>query len=300
MRHIALLLALLLPEAPSIGAAPAVQVEWSRELWAGHGAASGGVAVSDDGSVFVVGTSRVGPGDTDLTLWRLDAHGKVQWRRRLGGPRPDPGTAVAIAPDGDVIVAGDSMSLLVHGEKRHGNPDLLTARYSADGSLKWVRRQGRCGPTYASSVSTNGRVVVVTGSHQGSDTPCRARPNSAWYAPVSAVVVAYSPTGGKLWTRALQPDGGGDAVAAAAVVDTNGDVYVTGRSMSWYGRITARLFAARLSPEGVPVWTRTFLRHRRGAGPGRHTGGRWCSHCRQRRPRNARFLAPRHAGDRHA
>ncbi len=86
----------------------------------------------------------------DIYLARFHPDGSLAWARRAGGEGDNTGHAVAVAPDGGVLVTGEFRQSALFGE---GDPaettlvatsasDVFLAKYAADGSLEWVRKAG--------------------------------------------------------------------------------------------------------------------------------------------------------------
>ncbi|NJE60196.1 hypothetical protein [Thermococcus sp. 21S7] len=86
------------------------------------------VKLLDDGSVIAVGyTNSYGydAGDYDVFVMKLSPNGKVEWAKTYGGSGDDRASAVAIAPNGDIIVTGTGL-----------------LRLGPDGELKWAVELG--------------------------------------------------------------------------------------------------------------------------------------------------------------
>ncbi|GAB6135205.1 CGP-CTERM sorting domain-containing protein [Thermococcus prieurii] len=84
------------------------------------------VAITENGDIIVAGkTDSFGAGEGDVWVLRLDANGNVIWQKtyggKYGGKYDDWAKAVAIAPNGDIIVAGTRL-----------------LRLSPRGELKWA------------------------------------------------------------------------------------------------------------------------------------------------------------------
>ena len=65
------------------------------------------VAIAPNGDIIVAGrTESFGAGKDDFWVLRLDENGNVKWQKTYGGSYDDRAFAVAIAPNGDIIVTG--------------------------------------------------------------------------------------------------------------------------------------------------------------------------------------------------
>jgi uncharacterized delta-60 repeat protein len=94
---------------------PAGVLRWQRQYAAGDSVdARGGVAVGADGSIAVAGaiTARAGGGSVDMEalIVKFAPDGSLEWDRGWGGRSGDTGEGVAIAPDGTVLLAGNTNS----------------------------------------------------------------------------------------------------------------------------------------------------------------------------------------------
>ncbi len=97
---------------------------WATRMGGGDWAAVGDLEVTADGSVYALGSTRsadfpttpdavqrrFGGPERDGILIRLDAKGKVMYSTYLGGSSNDEPTAMAVAGDGTVYVAGVTRS----------------------------------------------------------------------------------------------------------------------------------------------------------------------------------------------
>ena len=107
----------------------------STERFAATSAQS--VVTAADGSSFVVGTTSGDldanrlDGSQDLFLTKLDSEGEIVWQRALGATGSASGAAVALGPDGQVVVAGT-----VNGsfDGANADGDMLVTRFDAGGA----------------------------------------------------------------------------------------------------------------------------------------------------------------------
>jgi hypothetical protein len=105
-------------------------VAWARTY---AGPVAGGtdearaVAVSPAGNAYVAGVSDGAGTGTDVAVAAWDASGNPLWNARYDGAasNDDEGNAIALAPGGDVLVAGAS------------DGDMLLVRYDAAGNFLW-------------------------------------------------------------------------------------------------------------------------------------------------------------------
>lgn len=106
---------------------------WSRTLGGPDVDQGEAVLVLEDGLVVAGSTASEGEGQLDAWLVRTDLEGEVLWTLTWGEDQADRARAVALAPDGDLVVAGSWGS---------SNRELMLARVSPQGSLRWVSQVG--------------------------------------------------------------------------------------------------------------------------------------------------------------
>ena len=186
------------------------------------------VATSVSGNVFVTGSSYGSSTNEDYLTIAYSVAGLPLWTNRYIGPHwTDVATALALDPEGNVIVTGYS--------EDGDSTDYMTIKYSGDGVPLWTNRYSRfsSGSHYARAIAvdTNGN-VVVTGSSDGA------------YATIK-----YSSTGIPLWTNRHQ------GLATAVAMDNEGKVVVTGFSGATG---TWRFTTIQYSAAGAPLWTNHY------------------------------------------
>jgi len=94
---------------PKVGASTS---EWFAKTYGGSGNdVINDVKVLSDESIIAVGyTNSTGAGGGDVLVMKLSPSGEVEWAKTYGGSGDDVANALAIAPNGDVIVAGYTWS----------------------------------------------------------------------------------------------------------------------------------------------------------------------------------------------
>jgi uncharacterized delta-60 repeat protein len=202
-------------------------------LWTNYyGGTSGGnpraVAVDANGNVFVTGTSAGVDTADDYATVAYTGTGVPLWTNRYATIRPDVAQALAVGPNGNVVVTGYSMA-------SNYTPDYVTVAYSGAGVPLWTNMYN--GPTggddYPKAVAIDGADnAIITGTS----------------APDSATI-KYSSSGTPLWTNRFQ------GLATALAVDNTGKVIVTGsvNNGSSYDYATVAY-----SGEGLPLWTNIY------------------------------------------
>ncbi len=245
--------------APSVDTSrgAVVSPSWLR-LLGGIGADSANSAATGyDFNVYVTGTTSSASfdglatqGGSDLFLVKYNGRGERLWSRLLGGPGNEAGHGVATASDGSVYVVGSTTTTSLEGQTNVGANDIMVAKYSGNGRLRWVRLLGGPQDDYGYDVAAWGNAVYVTGSEPAYLTGD---------ADPDIVLVKYRARGGFEWIRTQGGDGW-DA-GYGVMVGGNGSIYVTGHTYSpeFEGKVTDGLddiVLTRYRPNGTPAWTR--------------------------------------------
>ena len=172
----------------------------------------------------------------------------LDWTRQYNGLGAFPSDQVRdllTDPEGNVYLTGSS-------EDANGRQIAATLKYGPDGGLIWQDRYA--GPSFggpeigrAMALSASGDLFVA--GERGVD--------GANFPGPDIFVARYSPSGARLWVVAYDGPGHDFDTVGDIVVDTNGNVYVTGTSEG----TTATgndIVTLRVSPEGVINWAARF------------------------------------------
>ena len=172
------------------------------------------VAVDSSGNVYVTGYSEGTGTNYDYATIKYYPNGDTAWVRRYDGPLNNVDEAMDIAID-------DSNNVYVTGYSVGSGTgyDYATIKYEPNGDTAWARRYNGPGNSvdaaHAIIVDDSGN-VYVTGESFGSGTD------------YDYATIKYKPDGDTAWVRRYNgPDNVGD-VASAIVLDSSGNVYVTG------------------------------------------------------------------------
>lgn len=120
---------------------------------------------SDGGYIAGGGQWSFGAGEKDWMILKLNADGSLQWRKIIGGPDIDNIQSILQTEDGGYMVAGYTLSF------GQGEYDMLVAKLSADGAVKWSKTYGGPKIEYAKSIKSTpdgGYVVAGTTGSFGS------------------------------------------------------------------------------------------------------------------------------------
>jgi uncharacterized delta-60 repeat protein len=170
----------------------------------GAGAKANGVVLQPDGKFIVAGTasdSATRPVATDVAIARYNSDGSLDSAFGTGGetaiPFPDSateqGNAVAVLPDGKIIVAGTAFKTFATP------PDFALVRYNSDGSLDGIKTNDIAGGTDEAlglAIQSDGKVVVAGRSFRSNFDLTLARYSiEAGPTPVGDTTPPTAPTG---------------------------------------------------------------------------------------------------------
>jgi hypothetical protein len=224
---------------------------YSTLLSGGGDEAGWAIATDRDGNVYVTGDTnsdrfplskkslqRTYGGSTDVFVSKLSADGsKLLYSTYLGGSGAEVGYGIALDPEGNIYVTGDSSSTDFPVVKPlqptlKGAPDIFVAKLSTDGSALLYSTyiggsNGDRGNGIAVDSSGN---ACVTGYTHSKDFPT-ANPIQAAFGGgnAGAFVLKLNPTGSAL-LYSTYLGGGNDRpdIGTAIAVDSAGNAYVTG------------------------------------------------------------------------
>jgi len=176
------------------------------------------IAVDGSGNVYVTGRSQGSTTSYDYATIKYDANGVQQWVKRYDNVNLiDEAAAIALDSLGNVYVTGRSQGSAT-------GFDYVTIKYalnSPNGNPEWVQRYDSTSlidEATAIALDSLGN-VYVTGKSQGSNTG------------FDYLTIKYDSAGNLVWrARYNNKDVNGADEAAAIALDSEGNVYVTGRS----------------------------------------------------------------------
>lgn len=101
-------------------------------------------------------------GDKDIFIARVSANGELLWTDQVGSSGEDKGLALALAPDGSVVVGGLAGGPFP-GQQGLGSGDAFTARYTADGVRTWLAQFGsdKNDQLNALAIGADGNIIAV-------------------------------------------------------------------------------------------------------------------------------------------
>jgi uncharacterized delta-60 repeat protein len=195
-------------------------------------------AIQPDGKIVVAGRSNAG-GNFDFLVARFNPDGSLDPSFGAGGRvttdfsggSVDRAFALALGPDGKIVVAGDS------------DANFAVARYNPDGSLdaafgaggKVITTFGGADQASSLGIQADGKIVVAGHTDNGTSTDFAV----ARYNPDGSLDAAFG-SGGRVTTNFT---GSSDDVASAAAIQFDGKIVVAGNAEENFA-------VARYNPDG--------------------------------------------------
>ncbi len=164
---------------------------------------------------------QVGFGNIDAYIRKYDPEGGERWTRQFGTRGSDSTLAVTVSADGSVFLAG-STSAELPGQSYAGDADAFVGKYDSDGNELWTRQFGTEDLEEVSDLVLDGMGILFLVGFVGDALPGE----NFLGGRNDAYVRAYNLDGDELWTHQFGTPG--RDLAAGAVVDSSGNLYVAG------------------------------------------------------------------------
>jgi|GEM_PF-2133856 len=195
-----------------------------------------GVSADGLGNAYVTGRTSgslggLNAGGEDAFVAKFDAAGTRQWIKQMGTWGDDYARGIAADGLGNVFITGETNGSL--GGPNAGGKDLFVAKYTAAGSLAWVRQMGADGADGGLGITADGQGnAYVTGCISGS----LGSPNMGGGGG-DVFAGKFDSDGNLLWIMQWGSDKWdcGNAIS----LDHSGGVYVTGWTQGSMGRPSA-------------------------------------------------------------
>lgn len=259
---------------------------WAKSFGNAKSQFGNSIAVDADGNVVITGRmegsidfgggTRSGGGGDDLFIAKFANDGKQIWSRALGDNSSQIGYGVAVAPNGDVVVAGEIFGTMDFtggiSLTSAGKADVFAARLAgSDGTTKWAHNYGdSSNDQIATSVAVGSNdSIVITGSMVGK---CDfGAGDLETVTDRSNVFVAKLHSNGSLdWSQDYGNDDDNQAGYGVAV-DPAQNILVVGylkgtltfgltvlTDVASNGSPNTDMFVAKIAADGSPVWARRF------------------------------------------
>jgi hypothetical protein len=224
-----------------------------------------GVAEASGGDIVVVGRtdgalSGAASGNGDAFVARFTRSGTLRWVRQLGTAATDSATAVAVAPNGDVVVAGNtggSLSPIAAEANVNDQDDVFIARFNRYGRLLWLHQFGTEEFDNVNALVLNASSdIYLGGTTIGSISTVAGEGN---IEGLDGFVARYTARGTVVWRRQFGTEST-DVVNAISRNPWGGiDIAgLTGGNLAEPNSGGNDAFVGHVSPSGQLEWVRQF------------------------------------------
>ena len=185
-------------------------------------------------------------GDGDMFLVSYSPAGAFRWVKRMGGVGFDPGTGLAVDSSDSVVVTGSFKGTVdfagdgIGGAgdlTALGNNDLFVAKYTASGTLSWVRKFGgtaQDGDWEGAVTTDSSNNIYMTGPYMGTgdfgSDGIGGTGDITSLGSIDAALAKLSSTGSLIWVRGI--GGTGNEYPHDLAVDSSGNVVLSASSDS--------------------------------------------------------------------
>lgn len=224
---------------------PAGNLLWRKEFEIALEGAIG-LTVDRNGNAYLTGrtSSVVDPGDNYMA--KFSPTGTREWLKYFSFRGSTLATDIAVDSRGNLLVTGNTSDS--PGGPNKGGVDSWIARFSSQGTLRWIKQFGTAQDDYAESIAVDsvGNILAM------GDVRSSVLPEKVW-------VVKYKSDGTFLWRQQL--DSSALDYPSNVTVDAKNNVFLgglTGGSLGGPIRGNVDAWAAKYSPAGKLVWKKQF------------------------------------------
>ncbi|MBA7612149.1 hypothetical protein ES703_19384 [subsurface metagenome] len=186
------------------------------------------ISLDNSGNIYITGeTSSFGEGDEDAFIVKYDSSGAQQWNTTWGGTSLDIGKGIAVDTSGNVYITGETSSFDV------GSGDVFIAKYNSSGGQQWNTTWGGVSADqgFGIALDSSGNICITGRSNN------------------DAFIAKFDNSGAQQWNSTW-----GGNVGSDIVVDTSGNIYITG-SFGGYG---GDAFITKYNSSGAQQWNTTW------------------------------------------
>jgi len=216
-------------------------LQWTKTIGGEKNDGGRSLIQTSDGGYAIAGyTTSFGAGDCDVYVLKLDANGKLQWTKTIGGPGYEIGYSLIQTSDGGYAIAGATKSFGAGGE------DVYVVKLDAKGNLQWTKTIG--GPK-----DDWGRSLIQTsdGGYAIADYT-----NSFGAGMLDVYVVKLDASGNLQWTKTI---GGPEIEEGRSLIQTSDGGYaIAGKTSSSFGAGGYDVYVVKLDANGNLQWTKTI------------------------------------------
>ena len=173
------------------------------------------IQTSDGGYAITGFTFSFGAGGHDIYVVKLDANGKLQWTRTIGGPERDAGFSLIQTSDGGYAITGFTESFGA------GGADVYVVKLDAKGNLQWTKTIGGPKDDWGRSlIQTSDGGYAITGFTK-----------SFGAGSGDVYLVKLDANGNLQWTKTI--GGPGDEAGPSLIQTSDGGYTIAGATNSF-------------------------------------------------------------------
>jgi len=197
------------------------------------------IQTSDGGYAIAGATNSFGAGNGDVYVVKLDANGKLQWTKTIGGPGDEIGFSLIQTSDGGYAIAGSTFSFGA------GDEDVYVVKLDANGNLQWTKTIGGPKREWGSSLiqTADGGYAIA-----GTTTSFGAGGEDVY-------VVKLDASGNLQWTKTI---GGKKEDAGISLIQTSDGGYAIAGYTKSFGAGGEDVYVVKLDADGKLQWTKTI------------------------------------------
>jgi len=237
---------------------PLLKNEWVRLFGSSKYDAITALCVANDGSLYAAGFSEgdldgsKSNGDADAFLVKYNSDGSKAWSRLLGTSSSDEATALAIANDGSIYLAGSTRGNL-GGQINNGDGDAFLIKYNGDGTTAWLQLIGTPAEDTATSLAVAYDGSIYLAGSTGGDLNGKTKGGGS-----DGYIIKFSSNGSTAWTQLFRSsrlgDSSNDEITSLAT-SADGTIFAAGISTDFDIFFTVNdAFAIRLKADGSEMW----------------------------------------------
>lgn len=217
-------------------------IAWMRQPGTCTNDSFSAVALGANGDIISAGTTlgslgAINLGGSDAIIKRHGSNGSDGWVSQLGSPGNESIAGVVTDSNGDSYVAGTTTGALTG--PAHGGGDAFLAKYSASGTLTWVRQFGTREDDSVTGLALRGDRLYIVGTTYGDFSD-----ETAAYGLVQEFLAQYDLGGTQLRLHQTRDESGYGYALFDVAVDPSGNVVAVGcgpSSMAGWGPRTLKL-----------------------------------------------------------
>ena len=166
-------------------------------------------------------------GSSDLFLARYNKTGDRKWVVQFGASGFEYSTrTIALASNGDIIVAGTVIAGTFDGYTRVGDSDVFVARFNRNGRRLWLKQYAGSGSEIAGSVAVAPTGDIYLALSSSSAFPDGSAGLTTVFGGLDAVLTKLDRKGNLKWSRSMGT--AGNEFGFGVAVSRRNEVYVVG------------------------------------------------------------------------